>query len=126
MPTEDQKATIRALCQEAVHHFTDLRRQELRHQNPGLSEEELDQMQPLIDEYDPVVQLAILGSDHSKEASLRRQANSDAAQYLRPKLKSVEMLGDPRLAESQAQKDELASKLVGVMELMAKAKSQTD
>lgn len=126
MTTSIERSDIlRALCQESVHQFTDLKRKRIVEQNPNISEDDLDALQPSIQEYDPVVQLAIMGADHSLKPEVRKAANADAAQYLRPKLKSIEMLEDPRLLESESQKAELAKKLVGAMELMAKAKSES-
>lgn len=122
---EEAKITLRASVQEAVHHFTDLKRHEIKAKEPSITPEELDRLQPQIEEYDPVVQLAIMASDYSRDPSLRRQANSDAAQYLRPKLKSIEMLSDPRLLDSQKERDALASRLVDVMEIMATAKADS-
>lgn len=118
---------LRAKVQETVHHFTLLRRQEiyaqfqLKEGRPPTAEE-LDSLQPLMEEFDPVVELAIMGSDYRNEAALRRQALSDAAQYLRPKLSAVAMLDDPETLSAQAQKQELAKKLVGFMEILTQAK----
>ena len=121
---------LRAKVQETVHHFTLLRRQEIyaqfeeREGRPPTAEE-LDALQPLVEEFDPVVELAIIGADYRNETSLRRQALSDAAQYLRPKLSAVAMLDDPETLSAQAQKQELAKKLVGFMELLSQARRET-
>lgn len=122
---QEEKINLRATVQMSVHEYTALKRDELKAKNPDMTPRELDALQPEIQEYDPVVQLALMGSDYSRDPALRRQANADAAQYLRPKLKSVEMLGDPRLVESQKERDALAHRLVDVMDIMAKAKSQS-
>lgn len=145
VPNKD-KTELRALTQEAVHHFTDLRRKEITERwaqgwriSPlgwVLPEEGdrvvgelipphiLDSAQPLIEEYDPVVELSIMAADYRNEVSLRRQANADAAQYLRPKLKSIELLEDPESLELQQQKNDLAGRMVDILDAMAQAKRQ--
>ena len=114
---------LRALVQDAVFKYTTLQREELRRKNPGLSDEELDMLQPVVEEYDPVVELSLIAADRRHDPSLRRQANADAAQYLRPKLKSVEMMTDPRLLEQNSQKMQLADKMLDILEAMAAAKA---
>lgn len=118
---------LRAMVQESVHHFTVLRRQEayvLFEQERGRppTAEELDAIQPMMEEFDPVVELAIIGADHRNETALRRQALSDAAQYLRPKLSAVAMLDDPERATEQAQKEQLARRLTDLMAAVLGAK----
>lgn len=89
-----------------------------------IDEELLDELQPLVEDYDPVVQLAMLSIDQKQEPALRRQAASDAAQYLRPKLKSIELLEDPQSLQLQEEKNELASRLVGLLDSVALARSR--
>lgn len=118
---------LRAMVQESVHQFTVLRRQEayvLFEQERGRppTAEELDAIQPMMEEFDPVVELAIIGADHRNETALRRQALSDAAQYLRPKLSAVAMLDDPERATEQAQKEQLARRLTDLMAAVLGAK----
>lgn len=120
---------LRALCQESVHHFTMMRRRELareyEEENGYLPNDDwLDLRQPLLEEYDPVVELAIIAADYRNETALRRQANSDAAQYLRPKLSAVAMLDDPNLLQDKAEKIQLARRLVGLMDMVARAKTE--
>lgn len=118
---------LRAMVQESVHHFTMLRRQEVyarfqaEHGRPPTAEE-LDAIQPMMEEFDPVVELAIIGADYRNETALRRQALSDAAQYLRPKLSAVAMLDDPERATEQAQKEQLARRLTDLMAAVLGAK----
>lgn len=118
---------LRAMVQESVHQFTVLRRQEAyvlfeqEHSRPPTAEE-LDAIQPMMEEFDPVVELAIIGADHRNETALRRQALSDAAQYLRPKLSAVAMLDDPERATEQAQKEQLARRLTDLMAAVLGAK----
>ena len=97
--------------------------------NPTLGEEippdTLDELQPRIEEWDPVVELSLISCDYSIDVNLRRQANSDAAQYLRPKLKSIELLEDPASIEAQEQRNALAHRLVGLLNSVARAKQET-
>jgi len=115
------------MAQDSVHHFTTLRRQEIardyyRENKIPISDEDLDRLQPLVEEFDPVVELSIIAIDRRNDVSIRRQALSDAAQYLRPKLSAVAMLDDPETLAAQSQKHELALKLVGLMGAVASAK----
>lgn len=118
---------LRAMVQDSVHHFTMLRREEAyrsfesEHNRPPTAEE-LDQIQPLMEEFDPVVELAIMGADRRNEPTLRRQALSDAAQYLRPKLSAVAMLDDPETIKANAQRQELAKRLAAIMDVMVGAR----
>ncbi len=118
---------LRAMVQESVHHFTQLRRQEAyaefeREQGRPPTAEELDRIQPLVEEFDPVVELAIIAADHRNKVELRRQALSDAASYLRPKLSAVQMLDDPETLQAAAQKRELAVRLTALMDVLVSAK----
>jgi hypothetical protein len=122
---------LRAIVQESVHHFTILRRKELARQHydefgelPTV--EWLDLRQPLMEEYDPVVELGIIAADYRNEVGLRRQANSDAAQYLRPKLSAVAMLDDPEVLQNKSEKIQLARRLVGLMDMVARAKADSE
>jgi hypothetical protein len=119
---------LRAMAQDAVHEFTSLRRDELYRQHVeehGVppTPDWLDRMQPLVEEFDPVVELSIIAIDRRNDVAVRRQALSDAAQYLRPKLSAVALLDDPDTLAAEASKHELAKRLVGAMELFARAKS---
>lgn len=127
LAAEARKSSLRAMTQERVHHFTHLKREEIRknfflEHGYEIDESELDRLQPLIEEYDPVVELSLIASDYALEPSIRRQANSDAAQYLRPKLSAVKIMDDPEAVEVENQKMRLANRLVEVMETMAAAK----
>lgn len=87
-----------------------------------ISDDDLDRLQPLVEEFDPVVELSIIAIDRRNDVTIRRQALSDAAQYLRPKLSAVAMLDDPETLASASQKHELALRLVGLMGAVASAK----
>lgn len=120
---------LRAMCQETVHHFTILRRQELYAQieaerGTPPSDQELDALQPLSEEFDPVVELAIIAVDRRNDVTIRRQALSDAAQYLRPKLSAVAHLEDPGTLVQESKNQELAMRLVHAMEVVARSKAQ--
>lgn len=121
------KIALRANVQDTVHHFTSLKRDDIRRRyfeehGCEIDERELDRIQPLIEEYDPVVELAIIASDYSNEVTLRRQANADAAPYLRPKLSAVAMIDSPETIEHEEQKQRLASNLLGLLEAASRAK----
>jgi hypothetical protein len=131
-PTPQEKSRrdrvgLRAMAQDSVHHFTMLRRDEISAQffaenGYRIDPADLDRLQPLVEEFDPVVELSIIAIDRRNDVSIRRQALSDAAQYLRPKLSAVAMLDDPETLAAQSQKHELALKLVGLMGAVASAK----
>ena len=129
--TRRDRVSLRAMCQEAVHEFTILRRRQAtddfveKHERPP-TEDELDRIQPLMEEFDPVVELAILSADHRNEPALRAQAANAAAQYLRPKLSAVTMMEDPETLAAAASKRELAVKLLGVMNMVAMATKMRD
>lgn len=120
---------LRAMCQDSVHHFTMLRRQELCDQiteERGFppTEKELDALQPLSEEFDPVVELALIAVDRRNDVTIRRQALSDAAQYLRPKLSAVAHLEDPNNLVAESRNQELALRLVQAMEVVARSKTE--
>lgn len=131
--TSRDKAELRAAMQDSVHEFTTLRRSKIavqvRLEHPNWSDDQIDErvdeMQPEYHEYDPVVELAIMGADHRNTPELRRQANSEAAQYVRPKLKSIEFTADPASLEEQQARRELAGRLVGLLNAAASAKRDT-
>lgn len=130
MPQEKSRRDrvgLRAMAQDSVHHFTMLRRDEISAQffaenGYQIDPTDLDRLQPLVEEFDPVVELSIIAIDRRNDVSIRRQALSDAAQYLRPKLSAVAMLEDPESLASASEKYELAKKLVGLMGVVASAK----
>lgn len=145
-PNKD-KTELRAKTQEAALRFTELKRMEIKskwqegwrlsplgwmlpdEQSRVLGEDIppalLDSIQPLVEEYEPVVELAIIAVNYENDAKLRCQANAEAAQYLRPKLKSIELLEDPDSLAMQAEKQVLAEKLVSILEAMAAAKRES-
>ena len=82
----------------------------------------LDSLQPEMAEFDPVVEMSVMASNYGNAVELRLQANANAAQYLRPKLKTVEMLDDPRNLAMMEEKNDLAAKMVGLLKVMADSK----
>lgn len=121
--TRRDKAELRAAVHEAVHEFTHLRRDKLRAQykaeHPTASEhtilEYLDEVQPLYEEFDPVVEMSVFASDHRNDSKSRRQAMADVAPYLRPKLKQIEHMESPEQRDLNARKSDLATQLLAVL-----------
>ena len=131
--TSRDKAELRAAMQDSVLDFTTLRRSKIRAQlvaeyptwTESQIDERVDELQPEYPEYDPVVELAVMGADHRNTPELRRQANAEAAQYVRPKLKSIEFTADTASLEEQAARRELAGRLVCLLNAAATAKRET-
>jgi hypothetical protein len=116
IPNRD-KAELRALIQERVHEFTELRaRQE---ESEGVPP---DQRQQIIEDYDPVVAMAILAVDRRTRQDTAIKCHSEVAQYVRPKLKSVEFTADPDAIETLEERRRLSERLVGLLEAAATAK----
>lgn len=119
VPNKD-KSELRSLVQERVHDHTIMLQdricRRLQEENPDWSVEqcraEAAARQPIDEEYDPVANLAMLASDTSVKRDLRRQADSDAAQYLRPKLKTIEHLDDPLTREAELERQTLAERIM--------------
>lgn len=115
------------MLQERVHEFTELRREqdlaELAKQ--GIPPEEAiltGKIQEVVEDYDPVVALAIVAVDRRSTLDQRIKCNAEVAQYVRPKLKSVEMQVDPEALETLEERRELSFKLVSLLEAAASAK----
>ena len=124
-----EKASLRAACQEAVHEFTLLRHEvkvmELV-KTGAYTEKEARSVasvtHPVIEEYDPVVELCLVGANPDVKVDLRVTANSNAAKYLRPALKSVELLEDPEDERVIEAKRVLCDQLVDLLDTAATAK----
>lgn len=116
IPNKD-KAELRALLQERVHEFTELRAKQ--DEQDGVPPE---QRQQIIDDYDPVVALAIVAVDRRSTIENRIRCNAEVAQYVRPKLKSVEVTADPEALETLEERRHLSERLVGLLEAAAAAK----
>lgn len=120
VPNRD-KAELRALIQERVHEFTQLRR--AADIAAGVAPEDA---QPIIEDYDPVVQMSLFAADRRVKTDLQLRAASEVAQYVRPRLKSIEMTMDPEGMESLVQRQELSHRLVGLLEMAAAARKTSD
>lgn len=125
IPNRD-KAELRALIQERVHeHTLKLRQMEIeRLVKDGMSETEagIAARQQVIEDYDPVVQMAMVAVDAEVKPDMQIRCASEVAQYVRPKLKSVELTADPEALETLHERQELSSRLVGLLEMAAQAK----
>lgn len=125
------KVELRAMVQEAVlQHTTSLRgklARDIAVQFPEFDSVMIstmvDEQQPLIEEYDPVVELSKIAADYRNDIGLRRQANSDAAQFLRPKLKTIEFLEDPEKTASTERKMAAAERIASMLHLLYGARS---
>lgn len=116
IPNRD-KGELRALLQERVHEFTEMRRQQ--DEEAGLPPEE---RQEIVQDYDPVVALALVAVDRRTSLEHRIACNTQVAQYTRPKLKSVEVTTDPEAAETLEARAQLSSRLVDLLIAGAAAK----
>lgn len=128
VPNKD-KVAFRAMVQESVLLHTQMLRDKAEKKlrtdakTKNLPQEEinrlLDLMQPVIEEYDPVVELALVASDYGNPVKIRLDANGQAARYLRPQLKTIEHLEDPATIASMEKKQELADRLTqGILAAM--------
>lgn len=123
-PNRD-KGELRALIQERVHEFTELRHAEdmKLFLSQGMTEDEARaKAQPIIEDYDPVVQLSILAVDSRAKQDVQVRCAAEVAQYVRPKLKSVEVTTDPEALETLAERQALSAALVGLLTAAASAK----
>ena len=116
IPNRD-KGELRALLQERVHEYTLMRRQQ--DEVDGLPAHEA---QVVVEDYDPVVALALVAVDRRSSVEHQIACNSQVAQYTRPKLKSVEVTTDPEAAETLAARQELSAKLLDLLVASATAK----
>ena len=116
VPNRD-KAELRALLQERVREFTEMRR--AADLAAGVPE---DQAQQIIEDYDPVVQMGMIAVDRREKRDLQLRAASEVAQYVRPKLKSVEVTTDPEALETLQERQALSSRLVALLEAAAEGK----
>ncbi len=140
------KKELRALTQESVFHYIYLRRKEIKRmwyegwrwdgeksilympydsakvRGERVPPDLLDMIQPRMEEFDPVVELSIMASDYRNGVAVRRQASADAAQYLRPKLKNIELSGDGDLNELESQRVLLQERMFDLLKSMAQEK----
>lgn len=118
-PNRD-KAELRALIQDRVREFTELRRQ--ADLDAGLSPADA---QEIIEDYDPVVHMSLIAVDRREKREIQLRAATEVAQYVRPKLKSVEVTTDPEALETLAERQELSSRLVSLLELAAEGRQKS-
>ena len=114
------RVELRALIQEKVHEFTELRR--AKDIEDGLPP---DQCQEIIDDYDPVVSLAVIAADRRVTLDQRMKCHDSVAQYVRPKLKSVDMNVDPEALEALESRTALSNQLLKLLEAGARAKKDS-
>jgi hypothetical protein len=128
------KAELRAQVQDSVHKMVHDRRAliwiQLTRDHPEMTEREvqltMDQMQPEYPEFDPVVEMAVAATDHRNPPEVRGRMLIEVAQYLRPKLKSIELVpgdGDPAV---DAERRALADRLVRLLDSAAAEKRTID
>jgi DNA helicase TIP49 (TBP-interacting protein) len=124
VPNRD-KAELRALIQEKVHEFTAMRReQDIAALPPELSVEEGEArglVQIVCDDYDPVVAMSLTAMDRKVTLEMRTKCHAEVAQYVRPKLKSVDVTVDPEALETLEQRRELSDRLTQFLETAASA-----
>lgn len=121
---------LRVQMQDAVYEFAELRRKELwaeiTEKHPAATQQEVqamvDQAQPAYDEFDPVVAMALVGADHRNPVDLRLAANAKVAEYVRPRLKSIEVRVDTDSAEERERRAELVARLREFLDAGAGAK----
>lgn len=103
--THRERVELRALVQDKVLEYTTLLRKQQIAQ--GMDP---DEAQIVEEEYDPVVEMALLAAT-SNDPKVRLAANAEVAQYTRPKLKSVEVISDQTASANAARKNELIESL---------------
>lgn len=86
----------------------------------------LDGLQPLMEEYDPVIQLVVVAADWENTPELRLRANGLAAEYMHPKLKSIELTTDDDTKDALDQRNEIAGRMVEILEAMAQARREAN
>lgn len=125
-----EKAELRGAMQDEVRRYTHMLRERLLPtivaDHPDWTadqvEAELDFLQPLYDEFDPVIQLALVGANHSNSTEVRLRALSESAQYVRPKLKSIELGTRDDDPEEQAARRELMARMRGLLDVAQDSK----
>lgn len=95
---------LRAMMADAVLEYTTLLRRDqiARGVHP-------DDCVEIVEEYDPVIAMALIAVRASDDLAL--QAHAQVAKYVRPTLKSIEVVTDKATAEEQAQRNAKAAAL---------------
>lgn len=76
----------------------------------------LKNTQQVIEDYDPVVQLALAAVDRHNPIEIRVRCNAEVAKYLRPQLKSIELKDDPESKALEEKKMQLAMRLADMFD----------
>lgn len=125
--SRSEKLALRATVVETVGKFVDMQREELwakiTRREPGWTQQqvqmEVDRTLPALTDYDPVVGMALMSVDLRLPSDLRLRAYAETAQYLRPKLKSIEIKVDPRSPEEEENRQAMKERVVAALEQMA-------
>lgn len=105
-PNKDKKE-LRDAVTEAVRDFTTLRRQQDLDNDISPAD-----AQPIIEDYCPVTELALAGADYRNKPELRLQANANAAKFLRPTLKAIEVTNDPDENDSRRELSAVLAEMI--------------
>lgn len=109
-----ETADLRAVIAETVLQFTTLLRRDqiARGVHP-------DRAQEIVEEYDPVVAMALIGVRSDVDVATQLTAHSNVSKFVRPTLKSVEVLSDvDKLTDAQRRND-AARDILGILDSMA-------
>lgn len=125
---------LRVQMQDEVYEFARMRRQELFDELRAKDQDaddaslwaQVDKLQPAYEEFDPVVAMALVGADHRNDVDVRLAANARVAEYVRPKLKSVEVRVTENDPEQIARRAELMGRLRDFLDAGAGAKRTID
>lgn len=115
---QSDRHDMRAQVQDAVHEYTLSRYHE--DLADGVPEEEC---QRVIEEYNPVVELALVAVDRRTDTKTKLWANAEIAQYIMPKLKAVEVTEDPEAMRLQEERNRIAQDFMSMLDGMAREKS---
>lgn len=103
-------ANLRALLADTVLDYTTLkRRDQIAH---GVHPDEAVQ---IVEEYDPVVAMALLGVT-VRDPSLQLMAHANVAKFVRPTLKSVEVISDAEKEQDVASRSQRAAELFAAID----------
>lgn len=118
MGTRRRRETLdlRAELADVVHEYTSLkRRDQIAH---GVAPHDAVE---IVEEYDPVVAMALLAVS-TKNVDQALQAHAQVAQYVRPKLKSVEVIQDAAKLQDLAARNAKAASIVESINAVARAR----
>ena len=75
-------------------------------------------------EYDPVVEMALIGCNAENDLNIRLGAHKEVAKYVRPQLKQVEVRGS--LDSAVTVKHELTDQVLGVIDKLVKRRGDSN